>query len=279
MTRRSLDISDKEQHSQYFSKAEFWPDVFSPEDLDELSHFMFKSTLNWRVSDTGNLFFSGDFPKIIVRFYKQLEKLVDLTELTGIRGNFYHTPHQYGFHTDMPEKEDFSFLPGDVAYKSLLIPLYKLPRDSKCHMLFFKERLLDHGATLDRGKSKSLTHYKSYDQYEDIECLYNEKREHITYKDEPFDEDVFKKYNLGHSFDKERFSGFHLESAFEWVPGSVMVFDTTQLHCSNKGLEGQLFNAKAGLRISLWKNYLGNRYLVNFDKHKENLEDKFVSAD
>jgi len=261
-----LDLSKISEHCKHFSPSVDHKNVFRKEDLDWLIEFMFRSTENWRLGVTGNLFFSGNFKKIIKKYWDIFDGFVDLSSVVSVKGNFFHTPHQYGFHTDMPEEIDESFVLGDAAYKSILIPLYMLPMDSLCHLLLFNERLLSYGTTLDKGPTKSKTHYNSYSDYEGIDFIFDTNGDRHKYSHREFDKDVFDKYNLGSTSPPSRFEGFSVESVFDWKPGNAIVFDTTQLHCSNLGLDGKYFRSKAGLRISLFRNYLGNRDPIKWDR-------------
>jgi hypothetical protein len=259
-----MDFSNVKEHTKYFSSAECHRNLFDSADVDFLTSSMFRNTLKWRLGESGNIFFSGNFKSMIRALYPKFDKVIDLSKVTGIKGNFFITPHQYGFHTDMPEDTDSTLLSGDVAYKSILIPLFKLPETSKCHIFYFNERLLCGGVTLDKGPTKSHTHYKSFSSYEDIDCIYDLTLKKRGFKEMPFDQEVFDTYNLGSTSPIERYSGFSIENVFDWESGDCHVFDTTQLHCSNEGLAKKMFKNKAGLRISLFTNFLGQNQPVEW---------------
>jgi hypothetical protein len=254
-----------------FSKSECHKNIFSEEECEKLIRFMFKGTSKRRLGNSGNIFFSGNFDFIISTFYEKLKNLVDLDDVVALRGNFFITPHQYGFHSDMPEEEDLGFCSGDYAYKSILIPLFLRPVDSDCHLVTFNERLIDYGTTLDNGPSKSESHYNSIEDYHHLKNLYDISGKQIDYKEYRFDDEVFNQLDLGRTSPIERFSGFSVENIFPWCPGDVIVFDTAQLHCSNLGINKKRFKNKCALRISLIKNSLNERDPIDWKKIKSKM--------
>ncbi len=265
----SIDIKNNISfYRSNISSSRCYQNILSSSDVEWLIDFMFKETGVYRLGSSGNMFFSENFEKIIIKFFDKFNEMIDLSEIVKVGGNFFLTPHQYGFHTDMPEKGDHHFVEGDVAFCTILIPLFHLPQKAKCHFMLFNERILSHGTTLDRGPSKSDTHYNSISNYDEIENLYNESGLEIKYEDKDFDNDLFEKYNMGATSPKERFNGFSIESVYDWTPGDAMVFDTTQLHCSNLGLKKELFKNKAGLRMSFYKNLKNKRDPIDWEKLK-----------
>ncbi len=177
------------------------------------------------------------------------------------------TPHQYGFHTDMPEGEDLSYKSGDVAFKSILIPLFKKPEKSQCHIFFFKERLMSFGTTLDKGPTKSVSLEDSYSSYEEIDFIYNIDGERTTYQHSEFNKEIYHDYNMSATSLIERYEGFNIEEVIQWDPGSMIIFNTAQRHCSNKGLNSnRYFKMKAGLRISFFTNDENQRKPINWSE-------------
>ena len=249
-----LDDTFREQYKNYMLPSKQYNNVLDKTQLDQLVDFMFKKTDNWRTSPTGNLFFSGNLDKLgedyIVPWLGDIIKdTIDFNEVYQIKGNFFHTPHQYGVHTDMPEPNN-GYNHNRITYRSILIPLYILP-STKSHITFYDQRVLDTGCTLDHGPHQSTTHYRSFNDYSKIDHVYTlEGKTKIS--DKPMTEEEYKRNFLHWAPTTiERYTGLSVENTFEWTPGSVITFDTAQIHSSNCGETP--FKTKAGLRLSLFK--------------------------
>ena len=122
-----LDAGYRQQYVEnYMRESKCYTNVFNETERTELSEFMFRKTKAWRTSNTGNLFFSGNF-RTLVRdlIYPKLKDIVpndiiDWNIIDNVAGNFFHTPHQYGIHTDMPEVKN-SFDSNTMVYRLSLI--------------------------------------------------------------------------------------------------------------------------------------------------------------
>lgn len=240
----------------YMRPSKCYKNVFDEHMRNELTTYMFRKTLHWRTSVTGNLFFSGNFKPLVEEIiYPIIKDIVpkddiDWDIVDNVAGNFFHTPHQYGVHTDMPETTN-TFDSNSITYRSLLIPMYLLGKpECKIHMLYYDQRVVDSGCTLDYGPFASVTHYRSFTDYSKIDNVYT--------LDGPSTIDMNNKMSqeqyVNAGLDKApslitRYSGLTVENSFEWVPGDLHIFDTSQVHSSTLG--DPAFKTKAGLRISL----------------------------
>ena len=117
-------------------------------------------------------------------------------------------------------------------------------------MIWFNERIVDNGCTLDYGPDKSVTHYRSFTNYNDIENVYTLDGPSKIDPTNIMSNEEFEKHGLTEAPSiMDRYNGISVENSFEWTPGDVFVFDTAQVHSSTQG--AQPFVTKAGLRISL----------------------------
>lgn len=250
-----IDDDYRDQYRKFMMKSKEYKNALDKDQRDRLVDFMFRETENWRTSPTGNLFFRGNFKRLGEEFIVPwlgdlISDTIDFDSVTSWQGNFFHTPHQYGIHTDMPEPNN-EFSENKITYRSILIPLYILP-DRTTHMTFFDQRVIDTGCTLDWGPYKSTTHYRSFTDYSLIEHVYTLDGL-TTIGDEDMTQEEFEKNHFHEAPSSiERYKGLSVENTFEWTPGTVMTFDTAQIHCSSLG--NPPFKTKAGLRISLFRD-------------------------
>lgn len=253
------DNSLRNQVVDYLKPSRCYTNVLSEKCITDLVDFMFRKTESWRTSPTGNLFFAGNFISLVEDYvYPMLKDVIDQEDIDwnvvdNVGGNFFHTPHQYGIHTDMPEIEN-SYSKHVVPYRSILIPLYVLaPVDHVSHMIYYKQRVVDSGCTLDHGPHTSTTHYRSFKDYSKIENVYTLDGPTTINMEEKMSTEEFTKAGLDKAPSPiERYNGLSVENSFEWRPGDIHTFDTCQVHSSTKGIPK--FKTKAGLRIMLLTN-------------------------
>lgn len=240
----------------YMGTSRCYKNVFDEHTRNELTEYMFRKTTHWRTSKTGNLFFSGNLKPLIREvIYPIIKDIVPKEELDwdivdNCGGNFFHTPHQYGIHTDMPEPDN-NFDSDSVTYRSFLIPMYLLGRpECKIHMLYYDQRVVDSGCTLDYGPFASVTHYRSFTDYSKIDNVYTLDGPSKIDMNNKMSQEQFVNAGLDKAPSPiERYHGLTVENSFEWVPGDLHMFDTAQIHSSTLG--DPAFKTKAGLRISL----------------------------
>ncbi len=238
------NISQKEL-IKHFSSSECYDNIFSPKELEELTEYMFNNTNDYHLGNTAGLLqLLGNFDQLFEMLKERLRPYVDVDIATAIQGNFFHTSQQYGIHTDTPERGAWE--KENIPYKSVIIPLYLLPDTSKCGIVFYDQRIADVGVTLDNGV-QTISHYDSIDDYSTIENAYTGNGKKVIIGDEMFPQSLMDEYGLKN---KNRHRGLTVEHHFNWVPGSLMVFDTAQVHESTPGN----FITKGGLRLSLFRS-------------------------
>jgi len=245
-----FDNKFRKQVEKYLSESKHYPDIFNKDEINELVDFMFKGTKWWRTSPTGNLFLGGNFNQLFEKHIKhKIENLLDTSLIKTCSGNFFHTPHQYGVHTDMPEPDN-TYDKSEVTYKSILVPLYMLPDTHNGRIVFYDQRVIDSGCTFDWGPHRSTTHYRSFTDYSKIDHVYTfDKGYHTIDTNEKMSQEIFENSGLQYAPSKiDRYHGLSIENSFPWLPGSLYVFDTCQVHSSTLGEKS--FITKAGLRIS-----------------------------
>ena len=253
----NFDEGCKQQYIEnYMRPSNCYKNVFNEDERKELTEYMFRKTKYWRTSSTGNLFFNGNFRELTSEIvYPKLKDLIPKDEIDWdlvetVAGNFFHTPHQYGVHTDMPEVSN-TFDSNSIVYRSLLIPMYLLgPEDCKIHMIYYDQRVVDNGCTLDYGPYSSTTHYRSFVDYTEIDNVHTLEGPSTIDPTKDMPEEEYIKAGLDKAPSPiERYHGLSVENSYEWVPGDVHTFDTAQVHSSTLGKPK--FKTKAGLRISL----------------------------
>lgn len=256
------DIGFRKQTQSYLSSAYCYENIFDEKELDIITNFMFQKTRQHIKSKSGNLFFIGNIDKIFNSNIKhKLENYLDVSPITRINGNFFHTPHEYGIHTDMPKIRESKELYGqdDMTYKSILIPLYALPEQHNGKMVFYDQRVIDSGVNLNyKQYAGTDEHYRNFDDYSLIDNVYSFKEGyHKIDTSKKMTQKDFEKFGLDSPI--ERYDGLSVENSFDWKPGSLFIFDTCQVHSSTIG---QIpFVTKAGLRLNFitkrdYENYL-----------------------
>jgi len=234
----------QEELIKYFSEAKCHYNVFSSEELVELTDYMFNKTNQWQLGNTAGLLqLLGNFDKLFELVKEKIRPYIDVDMATNVEGNFFHTSQQYGIHTDTPERG--AWQKDHTPYKSVIIPLYLLPDTSKCGIVFYDQRVADVGVTLDKG-SETISHYDSITDYSTLDNVYTGNGNKTIIGDEPFPQKLMDEYGLKN---KNRHRGLTVEHHFDWVPGSLIVFDTAQVHESTPGN----FITKGALRISLMR--------------------------
>tara|TARA_E500000331_G_scaffold357022_1_gene417236 strand:- start:1501 stop:2385 length:885 start_codon:yes stop_codon:yes gene_type:complete len=89
----------------------------------------------------------------------------------------------------------------------------------------------------------------------EIEALLNQKRyqqrtsKHIT-NTRPFDTEIYKKYLTHQPYDD--LTSLEVDKIIEWVPGDVIVFDRTTLHCASNFLKEDVREKMAMVMFTVW---------------------------
>ena len=131
-------------------------------------------------------------------------------------GNFFKTVKPFLVHTDTPHVKDI------VPYKNFLIPL--TGGFGNCYTLFFKQRHWGVGAHFLRSEA-----YK--DWYPDKNIKITDYSDVENYTGEDFPMQVFKEHLTHKPY--ENLHGLSLADIVKWNIGDIIIFDSTQLHCSN----------------------------------------------
>lgn len=141
---------------------------------------------------------------------------VDLELANKTGGNYFKTKTPFVIHTDTPHEKNI------VPFKNVLIPL--TTGGGNCYTVFLKQRHFGVGAHFLRSKK-----YKDFTPDKNIKITNYEHLEYYTGKD--FDKDIYEQYLTHMPYDN--LYGLSFETAIEWKVGDIMIFDATQLHCSN----------------------------------------------
>ena len=162
-----------------------------------------------------------------------LEKVKDELPLplhkTG--GNYFRTITPFVVHTDTPHEKDM------VPYKNILIPL---TTDSEnCYTIMMTQRHYGVGAHFIKSDR-----YKNFTPDKNIKITDYTHLEHYTGKD--FDKNLYEQYLTHMPYDN--LHGLTFETAIGWKVGNIIIFDATQLHCSNN------FKSKEKHALSLFTN-------------------------
>ena len=141
---------------------------------------------------------------------------VDLELANKTGGNYFKTKTPFVVHTDTPHKKDI------VPFRNVLIPL--TIGAGNCYTVFLKQRHYGVGA-----------HFLKSDRYKDFTPDKNIKitnYKHLEYyTDKDFDKDIYEQFLTHMPYDN--LHGLSFETAIKWQVGDIMIFDATQLHCSN----------------------------------------------
>ena len=161
-------------------------------------------------------------------FYKKLKneigdfKYDNLKSDDGkdILGLFQESYNPIGLHIDG------GFNLNDLIYKQSLIPL--TPVGST---VIFKNR--------HYGQSTNFTTEKKELEQKNLQYGQNKRSsEHIgMYGNKPFDKEIHKKYISHEKIDN--LIGLEVELIYEWEVGSMLIFDSTNIHCSSSVIDGK----------------------------------------
>ena len=111
-------------------------------------------------------------------------------------------------------------------YKQSLIPL--TPVGST---VIFKNRFYDGSTNFTQDPEELKKTNLNYGQNK-------RSSEHLKlYGDEPFDKEIHEKYLKHENIDNLR--GLKVELIYEWEVGSMLIFDSTHLHCSSSVIKGK----------------------------------------
>lgn len=166
---------------------------------------------------------------VIIKIMHQLEKEIGKFEMTA--GFFFRTDFPHIIHND-----DTHELPSTV-YKGITLPLELNGFNGTYPKLCFFNQFYFHGpAKFFKGSKDIPTYYnKQIYDYEHIDGL----------STEPF----VGEYSYFTHLYPQWLDGLSFHSAFDWIPGNAIIFDSTRLHCAS---DFRSLGIKSKLAISIF---------------------------
>ncbi len=219
---------------------------------------------------------------------KKLENIMGHSVFIGdFPAHFIKNKYPLRIHADMGKNADF------IPHKNILIPLY-VQGTGPTHTILFKQRWYGKSSLFSANGNSDSDHYfkdktgnfihikHSHDllnlmkenkgkelQYsgglfsctkeviEEIEALLRQERysdrtnKHIVNKI-PFNKQQYERF-LSHQ-PYEDLTGLEIDSAIAWVPGDVIVFDRSTIHCASNFLKEGVIEKMALAMFTVWKD-------------------------
>ena len=193
---------------QNLSEAECYREVLDAETLERIWALGFSGG-KVRKNKLGNIFISGE---VVNKAYDLIRDQIPVqADMYG--GNFFIACHHYGPHMDSFHRQS-EVDDGTTVYKNVIVPLWIGGSDKGDNITFYKQRLIDYGSAFG-GKPE-----------------FNKERKHQLHPDPT----VLQYYDdTGQAIPKEQNrKDFDVERVFEWRPGDLIVFDSVQVHSSER---------------------------------------------
>ena len=214
------DVLTKEEiqaMSEYFdSKLDLMHDAYGTKDLHKI------------LPIGPNLNLDRDIKLICDRVHLPIENLIG--------DNWFLTGHPYGPHADAPE--------GDIAqYLHCVVPIRKSFAE-ECSMIVF-DQVSKVGTLTISGDStvdyEEANEYAGQDidvdhpRFSDCKTIGLGSSKYLHYlTDQNISDDLYNELdNTASHHTRERFFGFTGKS-YNWVPGDIIFFNSSQMHCSGK---------------------------------------------
>jgi len=228
----------KENISKNFSESICLKDFLSKDEIQYFTEQGFQSQPNLTIVPNGQCVIYGNlyplFEKIKARLCDHLG--AEYGNSPAVGGHYVITPCGAGTHNDgIKEHRWYDSLntvsENDpqrkyVSWKSVLLPLWAYGHSNTGgHLTLFNERANNFAA----GSPKSVF-YKPVDPNKSIEYL-DINANYVDTSYDRLDPRVYENY-IDQSYDSVK--GFTVENIFEWCPGDVIIFDSTQIHCSSQ---------------------------------------------
>jgi hypothetical protein len=231
-----------------FKPAELINSFFSQEEVEQILLLQFQSAHRIKWTDTSNNIqavcdIDTLFKKMPVLDEKFKEVIGDYEDTHT--GNYYITTKLHDAHVDLmtedeTERPEFHWAKNVIPYKSVVIPLL-ISSEADAWTAYFRQRHIGNSITLDRvGISSQLnSDYRIARQYPEFYTL----GESINADD----------YIFPH-IPKENLEGLEIESVFEFIPGSIMLFDSCQIHASCVTRKSPNYKwLKSGINIQFYR--------------------------
>ena len=185
---------------------------------------------NVRKNKLGNIFISG---QVVNRAYDYIKDKIPVEgKLYG--GNFFIASHPYGLHLDSFNRVDVKN-DNTTVYKNVLIPLWIGGSAFGDYLTFFEQRLIDYGSAFNFGGSTSYkeSKYQVYNDYSSLQFV-DRNGKNIDKKYNSLQFNLHDKDKYLQNIEYVRLTGMTIENVFEWKPGDIIIFDSVQIHASNR---------------------------------------------
>jgi hypothetical protein len=230
-----------------FEKAYAVENFFTASEIEQLTLLQFKlaDRIKWTPS-------SNNIQPVcnVDTIFDQMSVLDEkFTELLGDysknhTGNYYITTQLHDAHVDLiteREASEFAWTDRVIPYKSVVIPLL-LSDHADAHTAFYKQRHIGFSLTFDRANisSQDNSMYEIAREYPEFYTLESEEYTGKTY--------------ITPQVPPENLQGIELETVLPFKLGSVMVFDSCQIHasCVDRRFPNYKW-LKSGINIQFYK--------------------------
>ena len=204
-------------------------DMLTDNDIEKIWKLAFQDG-NVRRNKLGNIFISG---QVIEKAYDCIrDKVLVRGKLYG--GNFFIASHPYGLHLD-----SFNYVDviddNTTVYKNVVVPLWIGGSDFGDYITFFEQRLIDYGSAFNCGGSTSYreSKYQVYDDYSSLQFVDRDGKD-IDKKHNSSAFNSYYKHKYLQNIEHTRLTGMEVENVFEWRPRDIIIFDSVQIHASNR---------------------------------------------
>jgi hypothetical protein len=242
-----------------FSESFCVKNIISKDELEFFTRAAFQSQPNISVLQNGMCLMDGNLYDLFLTLKDRISDFLGESVKTcpAVGGHFVLQPCGARVHSDGVKEKAWYNSPQEIdeyhpqrrytSWKSILIPLWCHGEMNKGgHIVFFDQRANSFAHAYNSGSSyyKPVTNEET--EYLDI------NGNTVDLEKERIDQDLYQKY-IDKSYDHVK--RFSIENVFEWCPGDMLVFDSTQLHVSNqKNPEKKpYYSNKMGFLITLIK--------------------------
>tara|TARA_B100000035_G_C21024254_1_gene565439 strand:+ start:776 stop:1534 length:759 start_codon:yes stop_codon:yes gene_type:complete len=212
-----------------FSVAQKIDNFFTEEEVDQIRLYQFQNATKVKFQPSASNIQPLVNPNALIydlefMYNKFKELLGDFSKMHT--GNYFISSKPHDIHTDLVTEDENDISENLIPYKSIIIPLF-LTKNAQAHTAFMHQRRIGYSVIFDRD-------YMSPDESSCYEIL-REYNGLIDINGNPTDPDLepndwtIEKYP---QVTRNNFIGFSEENVFEQTVGSILVFDSCQLHSS-----------------------------------------------